>query len=93
MSPIKSFSQSPPPRVKGGSPVAGRISTFIQMNAERLRSLESARKEVGHLARCLRQESTLSLKSIAQRLKMGAWTHVSNLLVQHRQQGKKRAGV
>ena len=32
------------------------------------------------LARRLRQETTLSLKWIAQRLQMGSWTYVSNLL-------------
>ena len=32
------------------------------------------------LARRLRQETTLSLKWIAARLRMGAWTYVSNLL-------------
>jgi hypothetical protein len=32
------------------------------------------------LARRLRQETTMSLKWIAQRLHMGRWTYVSNLL-------------
>jgi hypothetical protein len=32
------------------------------------------------MARRLRQESTMSLKWIAQRLQMGSWTYVSNLL-------------
>jgi hypothetical protein len=32
------------------------------------------------LARLLRKESTMSLKWIAQRLQMGSWTYVSNLL-------------
>ena len=32
------------------------------------------------LARQLRQETTMSLKWIAQRLQMGTWTYVSNLL-------------
>jgi hypothetical protein len=32
------------------------------------------------LARRLRQETTMSLKWIAQRLHMGSWTYVSNLL-------------
>jgi hypothetical protein len=36
----------------------------------------------------LRQESTMSLKWIAQRLKMRAWTHVSNLLVRQRKKGR-----
>jgi hypothetical protein len=37
----------------------------------------------------LRAQSTMTLKWIAQRLKMGAWTHVSNCLVQKRKNGKK----
>jgi hypothetical protein len=36
----------------------------------------------------LRQESTMSLKWIAQRLKMGAWTHDSNLLVRQRKKSR-----
>jgi hypothetical protein len=32
------------------------------------------------LARDLRRQTTVSLKWIAQRLEMGSWTHVSNLL-------------
>ena len=32
------------------------------------------------LARLFRKESTMSLKWIAQRLQMGSWTYVSNLL-------------
>jgi hypothetical protein len=34
------------------------------------------------LARQLRQETTMSLKWIAGRLHMGAWTYVSNLLAE-----------
>ncbi len=34
------------------------------------------------LARDLRSQTTMSLKWIAQRLEMGSWTHVSNLLRQ-----------
>jgi hypothetical protein len=41
------------------------------------------------IARRLRQESTMTLKWIAQRLRMGAWTHVSNCLVQRRKQDEK----
>jgi hypothetical protein len=37
------------------------------------------------LARRLRQETTMSLKWIAERLQMGSWTYVSNLLRQNRQ--------
>jgi hypothetical protein len=36
----------------------------------------------------LRAQTTMTLKWIAQRLKMGAWTHVSNCLVQKRKKGK-----
>ena len=36
----------------------------------------------------LRQETTMSLKWIAQRLKMGTWTYVSNLLVLQRKSQK-----
>ena len=38
----------------------------------------------------LRQETTMSLKWIAQRLQMGTWTHVSNCLVQRRKQAEKK---
>jgi hypothetical protein len=34
----------------------------------------------------LRQETTMSLKWIAQRLHMGSWTYVSNLLQEEQQQ-------
>jgi hypothetical protein len=36
----------------------------------------------------LRQETTMSLKWIAQRLQMGTWTYVSNCLVQKRKEEK-----
>ena len=36
------------------------------------------------LATCLRARTTMTLKWIAQRLRMGTWTHVSNCLVQKR---------
>lgn len=41
------------------------------------------------LAWRLRRETTMTLKWIAQRLKLGAWTHVSNCLVQKRKQNEK----
>jgi sRNA-binding protein len=47
--------------------------------------LVSRRKSDPHkvaLARDLRAQTTMSLKWIAQRLEMGSWTHVSNLLRQ-----------
>jgi hypothetical protein len=37
----------------------------------------------------VRSKSTMTLKWIAQRLKMGAWTHVSNCLVQKRKEDEK----
>jgi hypothetical protein len=37
----------------------------------------------------LRRQTTMTLKWIAQRLKMGAWTHVSNCLVQRRKKDEK----
>ena len=41
------------------------------------------------IASRLRQETTMNLKWIAHRLKMGAWTHVSNCLVQSRKDNEK----
>jgi REP element-mobilizing transposase RayT len=41
------------------------------------------------MASQLREQTTMTLKWIAQRLKMGTWTHVSNCLVQNRKQGEK----
>ena len=40
------------------------------------------------IARRLRQETTMTLKWIADRLKMGTWTHVSNLLSERRKMRK-----
>jgi REP element-mobilizing transposase RayT len=37
----------------------------------------------------LRNETTMTLKWVAQRLKMGAWTYVSNCLVQKRRENEK----
>ena len=54
--------------------------------------LERRRKgdpEKVKIASRLRQETTLTLKWIAHRLKMGAWTHVSNCLVQSRKDNEK----
>ncbi len=51
---------------------------------------ELAGRPKGHpgkvvIARRLRQETVMSLKWIAQRLQMGSWTYVSNLLNHHAQ--------
>jgi hypothetical protein len=40
------------------------------------------------MASQLRAHTTMTLKWVAQRLKMGAWTHVSNCLVQNRKREK-----
>ena len=45
-----------------------------------LHSLRKGDQRKVAIARRLRQETTLSLKWIAQRLDMGSWTYVSNLL-------------
>jgi len=61
------------------------------------------RQEFGHMfsGRCkahpakvemawrLRRETTITLKWIAKRLRMGVWTHVSDWLVQKRKQDEK----
>ena len=47
----------------------------------------NARKRKVNIALRLRQETTMTLKWIAKRLKIGAWTHVSNLIAQQRQKG------
>jgi putative transposase len=41
------------------------------------------------IAWCVRQQTTMTLKWIAHRLKMGTWTHVSNCLVQRRKENEK----
>lgn len=43
------------------------------------------------IARRLRAETTMTLAWIAQRLQMGAWTHVSNLLSSRSREGKRMA--
>src|ERR1035437_8512567 len=47
---------------------------------DQLRARRKGHRAKVMLARRLRQETTLSLKWIAQRLQMGSWTYVSNLL-------------
>ncbi len=51
-----------------------------------LRARRKGDRQKVRLARELRAETTVSLKWIAQRLEMGSWTHVSNLLRQARQE-------
>ena len=45
-----------------------------------LRGRRKGHRAKVRLARRLRQETTMSLKWIAERLQMGSWTYVSNLL-------------
>ena len=52
-----------------------------------LRGCAKCGREKVHIAQQLRAETTLSLKWIAQRLSMGTWTNVSNLLYEGRRQG------
>jgi hypothetical protein len=47
---------------------------------EGLRARRRGRRANVRLARRIREEMTMSLKWIAQRLHMGSWTYVSNLL-------------
>ena len=47
---------------------------------DQLRARRKGHRGKVMLARRLRQETTMSLKWIAQRLQMGSWTYVSNLL-------------
>jgi putative transposase len=49
-------------------------------DADQLRARRKGHRAKVRLARRLRQETTISLKWIAQRLQMGSWTYVSNLL-------------
>jgi hypothetical protein len=64
-----------------------KAERIVREEVERLgwREDELWARRKGHrakvlLARRLRQETTMSLKWIAQRLHMGSWTYVSNLL-------------
>jgi hypothetical protein len=47
---------------------------------DQLRARRKGHRSKVRLPRRLRQETTMSLKWIAQRLQMGTWTYVSNLL-------------
>jgi hypothetical protein len=66
-----------------------KAERVVQEELERLGWEEELRaRRKGHrakvlLARRLREETTMSLKWIAQRLHMGSWTYVSNLLNEH----------
>ena len=51
-----------------------------------LRDRAKCAREKVQIAQQLRAETTLSLKWVAQRLSMGTWTNVSNLLYEGRRQ-------
>jgi hypothetical protein len=51
---------------------------------EDLRKRQKCAPEKVRMAKRLRAETTLSLKKVAERLKMGTWTNTSNLLYQAR---------
>jgi len=56
----------------------------IGWNENELREHAKGERSKVKLARRLRAESTMSLKWIAQRLEMGSWTYVSNLLSENK---------
>ena len=59
---------------------AGRELERLGWDEDQLRARPKGHRSKVMLARRLRQETTMSLKWIAQRLQMGTWTYVSNLL-------------
>jgi hypothetical protein len=67
--------EGPPPRARGTPTAQGR-----GWKEKDLAGWAKGDKSKVALARRLRQETTMSLKWIAQRLQMGSWTYVSNLL-------------
>ena len=60
---------------------------------DELRARRKGHRAKVMLARRLRRETTMSLKWIAQRLQMGSWTYVSNLLNQPAQALPSSGGV
>ena len=58
----------------------GREMERLGWAEEELRARRKGHRAKVMLARRLRQETTMSLKWIADRLHMGSWTYVSNLL-------------
>jgi putative transposase len=67
------------------------VKSQLRLRGWREADLSLRRKgdpEKVQMASELRTQTTMTLKWIAQRLKMGVWTHVSNCLVQKRKKGK-----
>jgi len=58
----------------------GRGLERLGWDEVQLRARPKGHRSKVRLARRLRQETTMSLKWIAERLQMGTWTYVSNLL-------------
>ena len=58
----------------------GKSNGAARWDEDRLRARPKKHRSKVVLARRLRQETTKSLKWIAERLQMGTWTYVSNLL-------------
>src|ERR1035437_8306919 len=58
----------------------GRELERLGWDEVQLRARPKGHRSKVMLARRLRQETTMSLKWIAERLQMGTWTYVSNLL-------------
>jgi hypothetical protein len=77
------FNAAAPRRSEGGSSKAGTMLNQLRRVVSSLHTLCGASEKIKSAMR-LRQESAMSLKWIAEQLRMGAWTHVSNLLVQQR---------
>ena len=66
---------------KAEAMVSARLKNLGWGKAELAARRKSDPKKIA-VARALRSQTTMSLKWIAQRLEMGSWTHVSNLLRQ-----------
>jgi len=56
---------------------------------DELRRRRKGDPENVQIARCVREQTTMTLKWIAERLNMGTWAHVSNRLVQRRKENEK----
>jgi hypothetical protein len=74
-------------RTTRSRPVARRAPTEGQLGKRRWTEADLSRRRKGdpekvQVASQLRAQTTMMLKWTGQRLKMGAWTHVSNCLVQ-----------
>ena len=77
--PLQIFKEPAPERRTNSiiAPFAGNASCKIR---KRFLAVFSEIGNMLALARRLRQETTMSLKWIAQRMHVGSWTYVSNLL-------------